>query len=354
MRTAKRQLRTANSEQRTANCELNHPVSEDEIVHLLRSQFGKKIPSLLKGIGDDAAVVHPDGAREDWVVTTDVLEEGVDFQIGWTRPELLGHKTAAANLSDIAAMGVRPRFYVVALSIPSNISGRWIRAFYSGLTALCDAFGASLIGGDLSRSPGGIHISMTVLGESLNRRVTYRSGGKPGDLIYATGSLGGASAGLRLLQRGCHQGRTAAQREALSAQRTPLPRCCEGLWLSQSGFVRCMMDISDGLSMDLPRMCEESGTGAEIFLSQIPVFKGSASLGFEPIELALHGGEDFELLFCVPRRSATAFSASYPADLAPATCIGRLTAGCSIFYANKPGTKKRPLPAIGFDHFRKI
>jgi thiamine-monophosphate kinase len=250
-------------------------------------------------------------------------------------------------------MGVRPRFYVVALSIPSNISGRWIRAFYSGLTTLCDAFGASLIGGDLSRSPGGIHISMTILGESLNRRVTYRSGGKPGDLIYVTGSLGGACAGLHLLQRGCLQGRTAIERKALAAQRTPSPRCREGLWLSQSGFARCMMDISDGLSIDLPRMCAECGTGAEIFLSQIPVFKGSVSPGFEPLELALHGGEDFELLFCVARRKATAFDASYPADLAPATCIGRLIQGRSIVCAIRPGMKSRPLPPKGFDHFRK-
>jgi thiamine-monophosphate kinase len=327
-------------------------LSEGKIIDFLRRQFTARSFALRKGIGDDAAVIHPAGADEDWIISTDMLIEGVDFQRNWASPGQLGHKALAVNLSDLAAMGAQPRFFTVALGIPDDVSERWIHAFFKGLKKLGIVYKALLIGGDLSRSPGEIQISITVLGESVHRKTTYRCGGKPGDAIYVTGTLGLASAGLRLLQRGVGLASTQPERRALAAQRMPRPRCTEGLWLAQSGYVRCMMDLSDGLSMDLPRLCSESGTGAEVNLSRLPVFKESVNLHFDPIELALHGGEDFELLFCVKSRVTAAFEAAYPKHLAPITCIGTLTANPTIVQVAREGTPGLPLIAAGFDHFR--
>ena len=326
-------------------------LSEGKIIDFLRRQFNARSAALRKGIGDDAAVIHPAGADEDWIISTDMLIEGVDFHRSWASPGQLGHKALAVNLSDLAAMGAQPRFLTVALGIPDDVSEQWIHAFFKGLKKLGIIYKAHLIGGDLSRSPSEIQISITVLGESVHRKTTYRAGGKPGDAIYVTGTLGLAFAGLRLLQGGVRQASTQPERRALVAQRTPQPRCAEGLWLAQSGYVRCMMDLSDGLSSDLPRLCTESGTGAEVNLSRLPVFVESANLHFDPIELALHGGEDFELLFCVKSRESEAFEAAYPKHLAPIRCIGNLTANPAIVQMAREGMPGLPLMPAGFDHF---
>ncbi len=328
------------------------PISENHIIALLRSRFDVCAPGMIKGIGDDAAVIRPRGAAEHWVITTDMLVEGIDFQADWMSAEELGHRALAVNLSDVAAMGARPRFFVVALGVPRGISENWIRGFYRGLTQLGNACSAFLAGGDLSASPAGVSISITVLGESLKRKILYRSGGRAGDLIYVTRPLGRAAAGLQLLMRGVRRGRCAAEKLALRAQKTPEPRCREGFWLAQSGLVHCMMDVSDGLSEDLPRMCAESGSGAEIYTAMLPLFAGGTEMGLDPVELALHGGEDFGLLFCVPSRKAAFFESLYPGQFEPVTCIGRLTADTAIIYMPRPGMHGRRLLRKGFDHFR--
>ncbi len=328
------------------------PSSEDHLIALLREQFGVSARGMIKGIGDDAAVIRPRGAAEDWVITTDMLVEGIDFRADWMSAEELGRRALAVNLSDVAAMGARPRFFVVALGVPRGISENWIRGFYRGLTRLGNTCAAFLAGGDLSASPAGVSISITVLGESLKRKILYRSGGRPGDLIYVPGSLGCAAAGLRLLMRGVRRGRCVAEKLALRAQKTPEPRCREGFWLAQSGLVHCMMDVSDGLSEDLPRMCAESGSGAEIYTSRLPLFAGGEEIGLDPVELALHGGEDFGLLFCVPSRKAALFESLYPGRFAPATCIGRLTLHTAVIHMPRPGMRGRRLLKKGFDHFR--
>ncbi len=327
-------------------------MSENRIIQLLQDYCPKGVPLLKKGIGDDAAVILPGKAREYWVVTTDLLLENIDFRRDWTTPGELGHKSLAVNLSDLAAMGVQPRFFTVSLALPSDFSEKWILDFYKGLTKLGGSKSAWLIGGDLSRSENGILISITAMGESLKRKVIYRSGGKPGDLLYVTGNLGVSAAGLKLLQNGCERPRSHPQRKAIHAHKMPDPRCETGLWLAQSGFVRCMMDLSDGLSMDLPRMCSASGVGAEIDAGRLPVFSMSSQWGCDPIELALNGGEDFELLFAVPKAKARSFERAYPVKLPKISNIGAMTDAVNSIGLHTAGKDRRPMIERGFDHFR--
>jgi thiamine-monophosphate kinase len=321
---------------------------ENEIIEHLIKHYAVPHPALKKGIGDDAAVWLPAGAREFCLVTTDMLVEEIDFRRGWTTPRDLGRKSIAVNLSDLGAMGAEPRFFTISLGMPSDITNRWIREFYDGLTSCGREHGAVLAGGDLSGADK-ITISITAFGESVNRKVLYRSGGRPGDLLFVTGTPGKSAAGLRLLQQGILRSRSGPRSEALRAHRTPEPRCAVGQWLAQSGDARCMMDISDGISADLPRICAASGTDAEIFAEKVPVFAESALWGCDPLELALSGGEDFELLFAVPRAKKH-FLKNLPPEFPPITHIGNMLEGNGKVWISVAGVR-RPLPAGGFDHF---
>jgi thiamine-monophosphate kinase len=326
-------------------------MDENSVVDRLRKRFGKKSAGLILGIGDDAAVLRPRGCHNRWVVTTDMLLEGIDFRRSWMTAAQLGHKSLAVNLSDLAAMGARPRFYLVALALPTDLGETWIEDFYTGIAKHARRYGIELIGGDLSRSPRGVQITITAIGETSGTRPIFRFGGSPGDFLYVTGVLGGAAAGLNLLLRDRLQGQNPAERRALKSHRTPDPRCREGLWLARGGFARCMMDLSDGLSMDLPRLCAASGTSAEIFGDRLPIFKGAHQWGADPVQLALHGGEDFELLFAVSPRHAKKLEAVYPRDFPRLTCIGQLRRGRGVFLIPASGMAPVPLPKHGFDHF---
>jgi len=305
------------------------------------------------GIGDDAAVFHPAGAREYWAFSTDMLLEDVDFRKEWSGPRQLGHKALAVNLSDLAAMGVRPRFHTVSLGIPEGISQRWIKDFYQGMANLAERHRVILVGGDLSHSTHSIHISVAILGESNRRKVVYRSGGNPGDFLYVTGILGRSASGLSLLRRGVVEGDSPAEREALAWHRTPEPRCEVGSWLAAHGFARAMIDLSDGLSMDLRRLVRESGTGAEIYSSALPVFEHSRAWGCDPLELGFYGGEDYELLFSVPPERVSTLERHYPQKYPRISRIGRLIRKPGlIVLMEQPGARRGRLPDLGFDHFR--
>jgi thiamine-monophosphate kinase len=331
---------------------MSNPTSEDSIIRILQKRYPGRGSFIKKGIGDDGAVVCPGPADEYWVITTDALLEGIDFRREWTTAYRLGRKSIAVNLSDLAAMGARPRWFTVSLALPRGISGRWISEFYRGLNAPDSSKGSQLIGGDLSLSESGILISVTAVGESLNRKILYRSGGRAGDLLYVTGVLGRSAAGLKLLQSGDGKSRSRPKQEALRAHRTPEPRCEAGIWLAQSGLVRCMMDLSDGLSVDLPRLCRAGGVGAEIRLPDLPIFPESRAWGCDPVELALHGGEDYELLFAVPKSKSRPLERRYPSRFPKITKIGRLTGAAGRIWTLESG-KKRRLPKQGYDHFRR-
>lgn len=326
--------------------------SEDEIIKFLQDRHAKPGASIKKGIGDDAAVIRPGQSDEYWLVTSDMLVEGVDFRQEWTTPRQLGHKSASVNLSDIAAMGARPRFYTVSLGIPPRVPRRWISEFYRGLTDQGLRYGALLIGGDLSSVGESITVSITMLGESVGRKLLYRSGGSEGDVLYVTGTLGRSDAGLRLLRQGGKRSRSRLRLQAILSHLQPEPRCKAGLWFAQSGLVRCMMDLSDGLSADLPRLCAASGTSAEVDISLLPVFKGAEGWGVDPVRSALHGGEDFELLLAVKEKRSAYFERHYPRSLPPVTRIGRMIGGAGEVWVYGAGRQRRRLRRLGYDHFR--
>jgi thiamine-monophosphate kinase len=332
---------------------MTHPplTSEDSLVDKLL-EFGRPGGALLVGIGDDAAVFRP-SASEYLAVTTDTLLEDVDFRRSWISAAQLGHKALAVNLSDLAAMGVRPRLHTVSLALPPGIPTGWVSRFYRGMAALAGSAGARLAGGDLSRSGEGIQITITAIGETRNRRFLLRSGGKAGDLILVTGTLGAASAGLLLLERSADVPRSAAARAALRAQRTPTPRCAAGEWLARSGLCSAMMDLSDGLSSDLPRLCRASSSGARIDERRLPLFRAAAAWGFDPVRLALHGGEDFELLVTVPPDNLPKLLRRYPSGLPPLTEIGELTNSPGVQTVSGQDPTPRPLESLGWDHFKQ-
>ncbi|MBA2339948.1 MAG: thiamine-phosphate kinase [Pyrinomonadaceae bacterium] len=328
-----------------------------------RTERQAKAGNVSLGIGDDAAVVN--SKNTSLVITADLLVEEIDFRLDWTTPQFLGHKALAVSLSDIAAMGARPRFALLSLGVPQKIwRTKFVDQFYEGFFRLARDHSVALIGGDTSRTPDRIVIDSIVLGEAQHNRVTRRSGAKPGDLIYVTGMLGGAAAGLRLLQSGkkikirtrsngaSRTTKLSAQEKLLRRQLLPSPRVRWGRLLGEKNLATAMIDLSDGLSSDLAHLCRASGVGAVVDASLIPV---DSSISVAPLkeisalDLALHGGEDYELLFTVrPRKRAL-----LPQKLGGinATLIGEITSSKRIEIVREGHT--RALKPEGFQHFRR-
>lgn len=290
----------------------NSARSEFDFIRQLRRRAlsNGSAASLVTGIGDDAAVLKQ-GTGRDTLVTTDLLIEGIDFQRQSTEPILLGHKALAVSLSDIAAMGARPRWALTSLGVPEDI---WESSFgdelYDGLLKLADNYDIKLIGGDISRTPQQIVIDSIAIGECATSKAVLRKGANPGDRLFITGSLGGSAAGLRLIERGARFKKTDTDedsnlvQELLLRHLKPEPRVGWGLVLGEEQLASAMIDISDGLSSDLHHLCEESNVGAIVRSGEIPVDPRVVEIcgrrRLDPLMLALHGGEDFELLFTVP------------------------------------------------------
>ena len=287
-------------------------MNEFDFIEDLRDQTeARGYPTeLLRGIGDDAGVIMQISGR-DTVVSSDLLVEDIDFRRDATQPRLLGHKALAVSLSDIAAMGGRPRWALVSLAVPPDIwASDFVAELYKGLLELADGYEVRLIGGDLSRTPGQIVIDSIVMGECASGNAVLRSGAKPGDHLFVTGSLGGSAAGLRLIERGARVGIHELEdpdvrpiQELLMRHLRPAPRVGWGVVLGKDRLASAMIDISDGLSSDLHHLCRESRVGAILESDKLPIDPRVAALcgrrALDPLMLALHGGEDFELLFAV-------------------------------------------------------
>jgi thiamine-monophosphate kinase len=312
--------------------------------------------SLIKGIGDDAAVLRP-RAGFDLVITSDLMVEGVDFRLegGWTSPRDLGHKALAVSLSDAAAMGAQPRFCLLSVGVPrARWRGRFMEEFYDGVRALAEAHGVRIIGGDTSRSPGGVVIDSIVLGEVRRGRALMRGGARAGEQIFVTGALGGAAGGLKILESaavGTSRGR--AGRGLMQRQRRPEPRVEWGALLGEKGLATSLIDLSDGLSSDLAHVCRESGVGARLDASQLPLDPLLAQAGVdadEALKLALDGGEDFELLFTADSRRASRL----PREVGgvPFTRVGEVTGERGKVRLVRDG-KARLLKPGGFEHFAR-
>ena len=249
----------------------------------------------LRLIGDDCAVL-PKDVETDMIVTADMLVEGVDFRLEWTNAHALGHKALAVSLSDIAAMGGKPTWALLSLGIPERLwDPDFLGDFYKGWHKLASRFGVELAGGDVSRIDGPLVIDSTVGGVVPKGEAILRSGAAPGDAIFVTGPLGSSAAGLRLLESG--RGDDQKYADLIDRHLRPEPRLALSQTLCERGIATAMIDISDGLSSDLAHMCQASGVGAMIDADAIPFVPQIRDIVDDPLELALNGGEDFELLF---------------------------------------------------------
>jgi thiamine-monophosphate kinase len=330
-------------------------VDERALVRRLHARAGRPAAAVVLGIGDDAALVEP--VRGELVVlAADSLVEDVHFRRRWTAAADIGHKALAVNLSDLAAMGASPRACLLSLALPIDLPLSDFDALIDGLVSLADRTGCPLVGGNLARSPGPLVADVTVAGSVHRRRALTRAGGRPGDDLYVTGLLGGALAGLRLLQAGPLD-REGASPEAIAAVRryeVPTPRLRTGRSAARQAAARAAIDLSDGLAGAVTQLTEASGTGAILDLAALPVDPAAldlaGTLGLDAVELALTGGEDYELLFAVPPRRRRAFEAAVKrAGETTATRIGRMTAGKSVRVAT--GDMLELLTNKGFTHF---
>ena len=383
-------------------------MNEFDFIRRLREQTRSHSARLLKGIGDDASVIGQ-SINRDLIATTDLLVEDIDFHREAAPARMLGYRALAVSLSDIAAMGGRPFWSLLSIGMPIEIwRDNFKDEFFGGYFALADQYRVTLAGGDVSETKAGIVIDSIVLGEVANGKAVLRSGARPGDQIYVTGTLGGAAAGLKLIEMGARMGdsglasppragfrgtsltvsegsgtepgadrgpRAGSPRGVVDAtgsagrdpqsseiraietlllrQLRPDPRVGWGIVLGDERLATAMIDVSDGLSSDLTHLCEESRVGALIHSSSLPIDKDVSTLcgrrALDPLMLALHGGEDFELLFTVRPEDVTRLPKKV--DGVAISHIGEVT--------NQPGSilvgeKNRVwgLQPGGFEHFK--
>jgi thiamine-monophosphate kinase len=309
------------------------------------------------GIGDDAAILSP-GGGSDWIFTCDSFIEGVHFLRDLHPADSVGYKSLARATSDIAAMGGLPRAFLLTLALPETLTGRWLDQFLAGMKRAARSLGVRLIGGDTTKSPR-VFISITVLGEAPRGRAVARSGARPGDLIYVSGRLGRAQLGLELVRRrlAASKRNEPALRDALRQHLYPEIRIELGAWLAQKRTASAMMDISDGLSTDLPRLCLASTVGARIDSQRVPCVqlpKGTArklrGVRLDALQLALDGGEDYELLFTVPRRNVAKLRGA--PGFSQLTAIGEIMRDRKILLVDS-ASRSLPLKSAGWDPFRK-
>lgn len=317
--------------------------TEFEFIKSLKEKY-----SLTK-IGDDCAVL-PKDSKTDLVITADLLVENIDFRLKWTKPEFLGHKSLAVSLSDIAAMGAKPVWSMVSIGIPKKIwQTDFVEEFYEGYMNLARKFNVELIGGDVSKTPDKVIIDSICVGEVKKGKAVMRSGAKAGDLIYVTGTLGGASLALKMLENG-ENFEKSQHKNLLLRQLAPNPQTEVGKIIGAKNLATSMIDLSDGLSSDLHHICEASRVGAKIFSDKIPIESKILDLNvkFSALELTLSGGEDFQLLFTVdPKKN---FQLEREMKNKPLSGIGEITANTAIIELITDG-KLTVLKPKGFRHF---
>ena len=332
-------------------------MNERDIIAYINALAPATAPGLIKGIGDDCAVIDRDG-RHVWLLTLDTLVESVHFDCAFHPPELLGRKAVSVNVSDIGAMGGAPRFALLSVGMPPGFDAAWFQAFAQGLASACRDYGCLLIGGDTVASPQGLNFSLTLIGEALGSQVVYRRGAKAGDTIWVSGPLGWAAAGLALLQRGFGRDNEPFW-PLMERHLTPRARAELGGLLAQSGLVHAMMDLSDGLATDLAHLCTASAVGAEVWAQQLPgkdlLIQAAGLTGDDPVHWAIGGGEDFELLFTAAPEAGAALLALGERCGLRLAAIGTIVAGSgvSLLRQNADGTTASEAVAYGgYDHFR--
>jgi thiamine-monophosphate kinase len=324
-------------------------VGESELLRALAEIARDRSPSLALGTGDDAAIWVPDPGTHI-AISQDALVEGVDFRRSWITPRRLGGRALTVALSDLAGMGARPAWCAATLCAPSTTCVEDVLEIQRGLCTAAASAGCVVAGGDLSAIDGPIVIDVSVGGTLAPGEALRRDAGVAGDLIAVTGMLGRAAAGLRLLFDGGDE-LSDQERSWVEAQLAPRARIAEGLHLVASG-VRCGGDISDGLIVELERITDLSGCGAEIWLDRVPVEPALVSdFGAAWPDLALGGGEDFELVVTLPPAEVSRLGGSWPADLVPLSVVGRLRDGSGVAVLDREGGDGVPTPRTSSRHF---
>jgi len=300
--------------------------------------------AIIAGIGDDGAVLRVP-ARSDSLITTDFSLEGIHFRRDWHPAESVGHRCLARGLSDIAAMGGEPLAVFLSLALPRDLHQTWVRGFTHGLINLAKKHGATLAGGDTAESPNGILADVIIVGEVPKSKAVLRSGARPGDQIYVSGELGGSAAAV--LQMRDHP-RKKLNPSDFRRHFYPEPRIELGRTLRENGLASAMIDTSDGLSTDLAHICQESGVGAELDAADVPRARVGKPPRVVDLELAFHGGEDYELLFTVRAGKQV------PSQIAGValTHIGHITRAKKMIIRHENGVS-RTLVTRGWEHFRK-
>lgn len=316
------------------------PLTEKALISRIRAQAGRK-RGIVAGIGDDCAILQIPIGHEA-LVTTDFSLEGVHFRREWHSAEVVGHRCLTRGLSDIAAMGGTPIAAFLSLALPRNLAQNWVSGFLKGVLNLAHAHHVILAGGDTAQSPGGVLVDVVVVGSAPKGKALRRSRARPGDSLYVTGLLGTAAAALRLL----FAGRKILPSD-FPGHFCPSPRIEVGKFLLDHELASAMIDLSDGLSTDLAHICEESGVGAELRATAIPRAIAGKPAREVDLRFALHGGDDYELLFTAAR------SKRVPSQIAgvPITQIGLITRGHRILLVNQRGIASTLQPQ-GWQHFK--
>ena len=335
-------------------------LGEFGLIERIQARF--RTPDGVTGIGDDCAVL-PQNTGRNTLVSTDMLVEGTHFLRNDIPPYDLGWKSAAVNLSDVAAMGGKPTGTFLSLALPADLDTDWIDAFMHGYADLSERFGTPLLGGDTTASPDRICINVTVLGECPYARARLRNAAQKGDVICVTGPLGDSAAGLKAILEGVE--RDLEIQRLIDRHYRPIPRVREGEVLRLNLGVHAMMDISDGLASDLNHILNASEVGAQINVADIPMSIAlkhcCQRFGWDPLELAVSGGEDYELLFtCTPQAEALLTLPHFVIGrITPSTGHSSSSSGTNSSFAGLTGESRitwlgtsSPL-APGFDHFKK-
>lgn len=323
-------------------------LSERALVARVQQQLAPPPPFVAIGIGDDAAVVESERNRLE-VLTVDALVDGVHFDRRFTPPEDIGHRALAVNLSDLAAMGATPRLALLSLALPASLDVADFDGIIRGLAALAAVHRVALVGGNLTRTPGPLTIDLTAIGSVKRRCVLPRGGARPGDLVYVSGTIGAAAAGLHMLQESADAADACAVR-----YRRPEPRVKLGQMLGRNRAASACVDLSDGLADGVTRIAESSAVGMTIDASALPIDPDARrwfeARGADPVQASLVGGDDYELLFTVRPRQRGRLKAACRHAGVNVTKIGVCTADRALL-VTAPGGGTTAMPA-GFSHFR--
>lgn len=326
---------------------------EPAIIMALSRVFGSPPAEVVLGIGDDCAAL--DVAGPDYLLwTVDTMLEGVHFDLAYFSLSQLGYKALAVNLSDIAAMGGEPLYALLSLGWPQGQDPAGALALGEGLARTAGEYGVAVIGGDTVASLKGVMVTISLLGRVPKGEMLQRRGAQIGDRIYVTGPLGEAAAGLEMLKRGLTL-EPGLQEALTQAHLAPQPQLRAGRILAGERLATALIDLSDGVATDLGHLCRASGVGARILAETTPVSlrvrAAAPLLGLAPLDLALKGGEDYQLLFaCPPEKTAALFRAFDQAGLPRPLPLGEIIPGAGVWLSTPEGEKE--ITGEGFDHFR--